>query len=375
LITLKEIKEGKARLLIPDPSTYSKDGKFDPSWAPIFYNPRMVLNRDISVVITKLAKVRRALDAFTASGVRGIRYALEGGVEEVSFNDRNVEALQLAQKNAELNQVKGKFLNLDARAAMLEGKYDFIDVDPFGTPAPFLVDSTWAIKRNGILGITATDLTALEGAAPKACRRKYGALNEGLTPSKEVGLRILVGSLIKSAAIAERTIEPLLCYYSDHYIRLFVKVISGAKRADGGLESLGCVAECPSCLYAVTSDQPIRTCPRCGGRMKVAGPLWLGRLNEPSLLGQILKEANSLELPSIGRIVSLMTKLEKEIVYIYRRLDKLSSIAHVSMPSRDKFYECLRGIGREVTATHFDQRGFKTNATYEEIISCLRSQS
>jgi len=107
LITLKEIKEGKARLLIPDPSTYSKDGKFDPSWAPIFYNPRMVLNRDISVVITKLAKVRRALDAFTASGVRGIRYALEGGVEEVSFNDRNVEALQLAQKNAELNQVKG----------------------------------------------------------------------------------------------------------------------------------------------------------------------------------------------------------------------------------------------------------------------------
>ena len=44
------VKEGLAEVEVPDPQAYAREGYFDPSWAPVFYNPRMVFNRDIAVL-------------------------------------------------------------------------------------------------------------------------------------------------------------------------------------------------------------------------------------------------------------------------------------------------------------------------------------
>ncbi|BBD72654.1 N2,N2-dimethylguanosine tRNA methyltransferase [Sulfodiicoccus acidiphilus] len=373
-MNLVEVREGEANLLVPDPASYTKDGKFDPSWAPVFYNPRMRLNRDLSVIMVKLNRVRRALDAFTASGVRAIRYSLEGKAEEVNFNDIDPIALELARKNAELNGVKGRFLNLDARAAMFNARYDWIDIDPFGTPAPFLLDGTAAIIRKGILAVTATDLTALEGAAPRACLRKYGSVNDGLSSSKEIGVRVLLGSLVRAAAVAERYIEPMLSFYADHYIRVFVRVLEGASKADQSLRSMGFVYECPNCLYMSTSKIAVSNCPKCGGRTKLAGPLWLDRIEDQTLLENVQQEV--LSGPEYSKkALEIVSKLRMEINFPYWRLDKLASMLKVPMPSRTKLFQCLREIGRHVTETHFDYRGFKTDANYDEIVNCVKVQS
>jgi len=45
----QEVVEGKAKILIPDPSQYTREGKFDPAWSPVFYNQRMVFNRYLSI--------------------------------------------------------------------------------------------------------------------------------------------------------------------------------------------------------------------------------------------------------------------------------------------------------------------------------------
>ena len=77
------INEGKARLKVPNPRKYVRpDGVYEPSWAPVFYNPRQVFNRDISTLALKvLVKTFphpvKVLDALAGTGVRAIRYALE----------------------------------------------------------------------------------------------------------------------------------------------------------------------------------------------------------------------------------------------------------------------------------------------------------
>ncbi|RLF76380.1 tRNA (guanine(10)-N(2))-dimethyltransferase, partial [Thermococci archaeon] len=81
---LGEVREGKARILVPKAARI-----YD---APVFYNPAMAFNRDISVLALKVIKPEEALDALSATGVRGIRYALETPVREVWLNDINGEA-------------------------------------------------------------------------------------------------------------------------------------------------------------------------------------------------------------------------------------------------------------------------------------------
>lgn len=92
---LVAVKEGLARILVP-----KAERIYD---APVFYNPVMSLNRDISVLAVKVLGPKRVLDALSATGIRGIRYALETPAEEVWLNDISEEAYGLMKKNASLN--------------------------------------------------------------------------------------------------------------------------------------------------------------------------------------------------------------------------------------------------------------------------------
>jgi tRNA (guanine26-N2/guanine27-N2)-dimethyltransferase len=82
----KTIVEGTTQVLVPVPP---QDSTFPPSAAAVFYNPEMELNRDINVAATAAFVERllsrkkiqreevRYLDAFSASGIRGLRIAGE----------------------------------------------------------------------------------------------------------------------------------------------------------------------------------------------------------------------------------------------------------------------------------------------------------
>ncbi len=93
---LVEVKEGLARILVP-----KAERIYDAP--PVFYNPIMSLNRDISVLAVKVLGPKGVLDALSATGIRGIRYALETPAEEVWLNDINEEAYGLMKKNVGLN--------------------------------------------------------------------------------------------------------------------------------------------------------------------------------------------------------------------------------------------------------------------------------
>lgn len=372
---LKEVTEGKARLLIPDPEEYRKEGKFDPSWAPVFYNPRMVLNRDVSVVVVSALSPRSIVDALSATGVRGIRYSLESSqVEEVVFNDKSPSAVELIRKNVEINGIKNaKLYNRDANSLLYDIKVDYVDVDPFGSPAPFILSSISAVKRGGSVAYTATDLSPLEGKARRSCLRKYFVYNQKLSFSKEVGIRALISKVVRDSAVLERTVVPLVSFYSDYYYRVFFRVLGGAKRADRALEEIGYFVECQDCGYHEgTREKCVDKCPYCGSKnIRIVGPVWLGKLADDEFLGTITSSIGKFEyLSNFQRVKELLTSLKEENKFLaYYNLDFVASRHKVNVPPTKHMLDCLG----EARRTHFDKKGIKTSKKFEEVVECLKT--
>jgi tRNA (guanine26-N2/guanine27-N2)-dimethyltransferase len=374
---LIETKEGKIRLLIPDPSEYSKGGRFDPSWAPVFYNPKMVMNRDISVLVNSVIKPKIVIDALSATGVRGIRYYVEvGGINELIMNDIDPIAVELIKKNMELNGVTGKVFNRDANSLLNELKGDFIDIDPFGSPSKFLLSAFNSSIKGGYVAITATDLSALVCSSKTSARRKYDIICEKLSFSKELGIRGLISKAIREASIIEKAPVPIFAYYHEYYYRVFFKINRGAKKADHLLSKLKYFYECPSCGYRDKNDYlEERKCPRCGSKLRVYGPAYDGPIYDKELLIQIrdkLKEFNYFQsLVSINKLLDKIY-MESEISEPFYKLDFISSRLKVNTPKRDKVIECLGG---KAYLTHFDEVGIKTNFSLDEVKECIKKVS
>ena len=80
------IEEGLTKIEFPEFDKVSSD-------APVFYNPHMELNRDLSILAIQVFQKQEnrnidICDLFGGSGIRGIRYKNEiDGVENVAIND------------------------------------------------------------------------------------------------------------------------------------------------------------------------------------------------------------------------------------------------------------------------------------------------
>src|SRR3989338_10395301 len=80
------------------------------------------------------------------SGIRGLRFLKElkkGIIDEIHFNDYKEDFTGMMKKNLKLNKLKKNkkivIHNTDANLFLLNSSgFDYIDIDPFGTPNPFL---------------------------------------------------------------------------------------------------------------------------------------------------------------------------------------------------------------------------------------------
>jgi tRNA (guanine26-N2/guanine27-N2)-dimethyltransferase len=84
------IKEGKVLLKVEVPKVVSSE-------MPVFYNPTMVVNRDISLLILWAMEGEELVvcDPMGASGVRSLRFLLEvPKVKKVIYNDIDQRAVE-----------------------------------------------------------------------------------------------------------------------------------------------------------------------------------------------------------------------------------------------------------------------------------------
>lgn len=195
------------------------------------------------------------LDALAASGLRSIRYWKEiPGVKHVTINDLDSVAVERAHANIAVNKLTDSLTNDDrghgirilcgdathemylsrrtpglrdmSPAQLLQkDQWDVIDLDPYGSAAPFIDAAVQAVRDGGMLCVTCTDMAALGGAHPETAYGRYGGIPiQKAKYLQEFALRILLHTLAVSAARYGRTIKPILSVGMAFYVRVFVEV-------------------------------------------------------------------------------------------------------------------------------------------------------
>jgi tRNA (guanine26-N2/guanine27-N2)-dimethyltransferase len=376
------INEGQVKIRIPPFEKVS-------SRAPVFYNPVMELNRDLSVLAlqqfeSQIEKGLSICDAFGGSGIRGIRYAKEvSGVEKVVINDVNPRAVALARGNYLENgldniSVCQKDANLLLR--LCKGKFNVVDIDPFGTPSPFVDSVAVNLPRNSMLAVTATDTSALCGTYPEPCIRKYSSKPLKTEYCHENGLRILAGYLSLSFARYKKFLTFKFAHSTEHYMRIYATVSKGAKKTDTSLKNMGYIAHCRSCLYRQIyfgmASIITGSCPRCDHPLQVAGPLWCGDLQDRDFISGMIKNSEKLVLNRLKNAIKLLElcKSESKAPPTFYDIHTICSKLKISAPPLLELLDLLIAEGYVASPTHFTPTGIKTSApleVVEELVEAL----
>ena len=352
----ERITEGTTHLFVSKENV-ATNGPGSKGNAP-FYNPTMELNRDLSILlaqwfVTTRKQPTRILDGLGASGARGIRFACElQGDIEVTINDWNDDAVALIQKNIEENNATDVVVTQQELSVLLSQEhFDYIDIDPFGSPIAFLDAAMKGVSSGGIVACTATDTATLCGVYPKTCLRRYAARPLYSWMMKEVGLRILLGVLCREAAKHDKGIVPLVSYTTDHYFRVYIQVRQSKKAANASIASLATIPSSTLDFSRKKDDALI-------------GPLWMEPLHEKKVIQHLRDLLFQKEVNTKHHLWKLLFLLEEEATApaFFYTTDHLASFFKRSPPPRDDLFAALTNRGFLVTRTHFVPTGFKTNA-------------
>jgi tRNA (guanine26-N2/guanine27-N2)-dimethyltransferase len=390
---VEKIREGLAEIVVPNLKEFRKDAwDYAPSKAPVFYNPSMKMNRDLAVLVLQAYQkmVERELtvcEPLAGCGVRGIRFAEEvEGIREVHLNDINPEAFRMAQHNIELNNLANvvSLTNEDANLFLSQNdaphkRFDYVDLDPFGTPVPYLDSAIRALKSGGILALTATDLAPLCGVHPKVALRKYGGLALRTEYSHEIAMRLLSGCLASTAAKHDIGVNIIFSHKNSHYIRIYALLDQGAKKANQSLQNMGFISHCFSCHHRETAIGvfPLvrTTCNECGSTLKMAGPLWLGKIADKEFCEFIGKETARKRIGIENRIrkTIALIKAESNAPSTYFVIDYICDRLNIAIPPLAKVIEHLGDEGFKAWPTHFHTRGLRTDAAAKTVSEAVRN--
>lgn len=393
----------------------------------------------------------RILDALSATGLRALRYAKEiQQVASVTANDLSEAATASIKLNIRHNDLFGKVhaitgnalthmyrVGMDTQYQLPDGqhgKYDVIDLDPYGTAAPFLDAAVQALCDGGLLCVTCTDsgVFASVGYLEKTYSQYGGLPFKGLQ-SHEAGLRIILHTIATSAARYGLAIEPLTSLSIDFYARVFVRVRKSPSEVKllAGKAMLvyncdqGCGAWTTQLLaqtkakkdkkdgmfYKFTLGQAPSAspnCEHCGYKTHLSGPMWGGPLHNPHFIKRILDLLPSLDLETYGTLPRiegmLSTALEETLLdspsdrpsdvpsetknktSIIPSLDPsqpdpspfflipsaLAKVLHCTAPSHAAICGAFIGLGYRVTRSHTKPGSVRTDAPWNVIWEVMR---
>lgn len=363
------VKEGGVTIVVPD---------------GVFYNRLAEFTRSVGVAVVAYESIYKGrmlsiIDALAASGVRGLRYVIESGsIERAILNDKSVRAYEAIVENIKLNNcVNCEAYNLDATLLLrlLDG-FDFIDIDPFGSPSEFIDVAVSRVSDGGIVAVTATDLTALCGLYPRSGFRKYAAIVRRTYFHREMALRVLIRALVEAAGRHSRAAYPILSHLSEQYARVYVRVVKG-KRVYPHLHIGYLVVSRDSVEVYSYSDFS----EAIGRRVVdgyVVGPLWIGPLHDKEFIRGMIKGRIYEKVGEEGsrrRLFKHLSIFYEEADYppYYLDVHRFSEALKVPPPPVNEVISKLRSIGYNATRVHLSPYGIKTNAPVKEVISIISS--
>ncbi len=351
-VKVRQIVEGKTKLFVPDVKGHPSKGK-------VFFNPAMRLNRDITVSLFSVKRVSEFLDAFSATGAKGIRVMNEAGIDVV-FNDISPLAVKFIKRNLKLNGLDARVENKDANILMREERFSAIDIDPFGSVSRFMDSAAASVKNKGIICLTDTDTSALAGSYPTSAIRKYTAVVGRTSFMHELGIRALIGFAIREASKYDIELRPVFVHSTLHYYRVFLEARSGRKRASDAVRSLRWIVydrKSEDRWYSQFPDPSFEN----------FGPVWAGKLFDEDLV----KKMKGVSDASKALIELAKKEAGFELPYIDYHI--LASKHKLPLLKMNKLIDVLTANGISVSRTHFCSHCFKANAQPSEIAPLLKS--
>ena len=371
--------EGSTELVVPSNSISDPI----PPKSPAFFNPLAKNSRDLSIIICKLESTldRDGLtvgDVFAGVGARGIRIANEvKGINSVLFNDLNSTAIKYAKVSSKLNDLYSKceFSEYEASKFLIDrsssmNRLSIVDIDPFGSPSPYIENALRSVKRNGILSITATDTPVLCGVYPNVSFRQYGGYSLRSEYCHELGLRLLIGATVSSCMKLSLGIKPLFCQVDRHYMRVYMRLLYGLKYSEACRLSLGFIEHCIICNSRYCNNSPIKFCKTCNSKTKIAGPLWIKPIFDEPYLDQALNLDNLPE--SYSNLFSL-AKSESNLPPTYYISDVISDLMDVPSVSPNSLVDELKNQGFPSSRTTLNPKGIRSEASIDQIKEAILS--
>ena len=384
----------------------------------------------------------RILDALSATGLRALRYAKEIPMAtSIIANDLSHSASASIKLNVEYNRVSDKVIpntgdaiehmrRAASRGPDSPGLYHVIDLDPYGTAAPFLDAALQAIVDGGLLCVTCTDsgVFASLGYLEKTYSQ-YGGLPLKGAHAHEGGLRLILHAIATSAARYGIAIEPLLSLSIDFYIRVFVRIHRSPAEvkflASRTMMVYNCDVGCGAwsvqhfarlkekkakngdIFYTHTSALAPSAnvlCEHCGFKTHQAGPMWGGPLHNPHFIQRILDMLPSLDISIYGTIPRIEGMLS---LALHENLDdagtpiidpkslpnrpiptinpiarsnhpfffhpsSLARVLHCVAPSDAALRGALKQLGYRVTRSHTKAGSMTTDAPWSIIWEIMR---
>ncbi|CZR65624.1 probable N2,N2-dimethylguanosine tRNA methyltransferase [Phialocephala subalpina] len=383
------------------------------------------------------------LDALSATGLRALRYAQEiHFTTSITANDLLKEATKTIELNVKHNKLEDKITTVTGNALVhmysLVGedakdgkskKYDVIDLDPYGTAAPFLDAAIQAVRDDGgLLCVTCTDAGVwASNGYPEKAYSLYGGVPMKGQMSHEAGLRLILHSIATTAARHGVAIEPLLSLSIDFYARVFVRVYKSPADVKYLAGKTMMVYNCDTGCGAWTTQMVARnkvsenkngnpqwkhvfsqgptvseSCRHCGFKTHVAGPMWAGPIHSPKFIKKILDDLPNVSKDTYhttARIEGMLTLALEEILpdldadtsptapsktkknFDPAAIDPapllfipsaLSKVIHCITPVENSFRGALRHLGYRVTRSHTKPGSIKTDAPWEVIWEIMR---
>lgn len=314
----------------------------------------MQLDRDLNVAVVRALYppgpgTRRGWEMLAATGVRGLRLVEEtDAFARYDFSEENPEAFTVLTRNLHESGHGGvAAYQTDARHPLADGAFDYIDLDPFGTPVPFVDAALRALAPGGTLAVTATDMPVLTGVARGVCERRYGGRPIRGAQGPEGGLRILIAYLMREAVRRSRYLVPTISYVHDHYVRTFL-TDRGSDSADQLRigDPLGLGDEGPP----IAGSGPF-------------GPMWLGPLFDAALVGRLEVPATAERPRDLRQFIArIQEEVEADRPFYYEPNTLAASLRLEEPPPLGPLLAALRARGFASARSHVRPSAFRTSA-------------
>ena len=358
------------------------EGKATFALGAAFYRPQSVIARDLAMLAAAVYRQRhgrlQVLDAMTGCGVRPLRYVLEAGADWVWANEGNPDLAKVLQANlAVLPAATYRLTHQDANRVFFScyqqrDLYDLVDIDNFGSPAPYVSNGLWATKLGGMLYLTSTDGRATSGHDPERSLKTYGAWARSHPAAHEQGLRLLIGHAAQTAAARGLGIEPVFSLFTGQVHRVMVRLVSKPTLSDA---TYGFVAYCHGCGHFQTVDWRhlgrVNCLCRAQDAAVLSGPMWLGPLHDGATLEAMQALATDWGWRRQGKLLAIMTQ-EIDLPPYYYSLGEIGRRGQMDIPNRDRLIAALHAQGHRAVVPSMDWQGIKTDAAFGDCVSIAK---